>query len=115
MISASLVVSCLSSQVFASGFAILEQNVTNLGLAYSGTAALAEDASTGYFNPAGLTRLGESEVVLSGILISGDFDFTGSSATTSLNPLFPISQAPFPLAGSREDDPGTLNIVPTFH
>lgn len=115
ILSSSLVISCLSSQVFASGFAILEQNVTNLGLAYSGTAALAEDASTGYFNPAGLTRLGESEVVLSGILINGDFDFTASRATASFHPLFPVNQGEFVINDSPDDDPGTLNLVPTFH
>ncbi|MBS0289462.1 MAG: outer membrane protein transport protein [Proteobacteria bacterium] len=114
ILSSSLVFSCLSSQVFASGFALLEQNVTNLGLAYSGTAALAEDASTGYYNPAGLTRLGESEVVLSGILIQGDFDLT-ATATSSFNPAFPINLTPFAVRGSNEDNPGTLNFVPTFH
>ncbi len=115
ILSTSLVMSCLSSQVFASGFAILEQNVTNLGLAYSGTAALAEDASTGYFNPAGLTRLGESEVVLSSVLINGNFDFDATSATTSFHPLFPVNLGTVPVPGSRSDDPGTLNLVPTFH
>jgi len=108
ILSTSLVMSCLSSQVFASGFAILEQNVTNLGLAYSGTAALAEDASTGYFNPAGLTRLGESEVVLSGILINGSFDFTATGSNNTFLPNLPVR-------GSQEDNPGTLNMVPTFH
>ncbi len=101
--------SCLSSQVFASGFAILEQNVTNLGLAYSGTAALAEDASTGYYNPAGLTRLGESEVVLSGILINGVFDFDATASNVSLLPNLPLTGI------DQSDDPGTLNYVPTFH
>lgn len=102
--------SCLASQVFASGFAIQEQNVTNLGLAYSGTAALAEDASTGYYNPAGLVRLGESEIVLSGIIIQGDFDFTATSATSSFSP--PVGG---PVSGSNQDDPGTTNFVPTLH
>ncbi|MGD9591214.1 MAG: OmpP1/FadL family transporter [Candidatus Berkiella sp.] len=116
ILGTSLVMSCLCSQVFASGFAILEQNTTNLGLAYSGTAALAEDASTGYFNPAGLTRLGESEVVLSGVLINGNFDFTARSATTSFHPLFPTpGVGTFQVPGGRDDDPGTLNVVPTFH
>lgn len=115
ILGTSLVMSCLSSQVYAAGFALLEQNVTNLGLAYSGTAALAEDASTGFYNPAGLTRLGESEVVLSGILINGNFDFTATGATASFHPLFPINQGFIDVPGSREDDPGTLALVPTFH
>lgn len=112
-LSTSLVLSCLSSQVFAAGFAIQEQNVTNLGLAYSGTGALAEDASTAYYNPAGLTRLNESEIVLSGIIIQGDFDFTASSAFTSLPPALGVATGPVP--GSATDDPGTVAFVPAMY
>ena len=45
----------LTSQ--ASGFALIEQNASGLGNAYSGAAAAAEDASTIYFNPAGMSLL----------------------------------------------------------
>mgnify|MGYP001122667238 CR=1 FL=1 len=112
-LSTSLVLSCLSSQVFAAGFAIQEQNVTNLGLAYSGTGALAEDASTTFYNPAGLTRLNESEIVLSGIIIQGDFDFTASSATTSLPAVAGTTTAAVP--GGNTDDPGTVAFVPATY
>jgi long-chain fatty acid transport protein len=43
--------------VHASGFAIVEQGVRGLGTAYAGAAALAEDPSTIFYNPAGLTQL----------------------------------------------------------
>ncbi len=43
--------------VQAAGFAIIEQSVKGLGNAYAGGSAIAEDASTIFFNPAGLTRL----------------------------------------------------------
>jgi long-chain fatty acid transport protein len=43
--------------VQASGFAIVEQSVRGLGTAYAGSAALAEDPSTIFYNPAGLTRV----------------------------------------------------------
>ena len=56
---------------WGAGFQILEQNVTNLGTAYAGTASLAADASTGYYNPAGLTRLCKEQVAGSLIWIQG--------------------------------------------
>lgn len=105
-IGASLVLCSLASQVFASGFQIQEQNVTNLGTAYSGTAALAEDASTGFYNPAGLTRIPDGQVVLSGVLIQGDFNF---SATSAIQPGTGLA------LGTGSADPGTVRGVPTFH
>lgn len=41
------------------GFQLLEQNASGLGNAYAGSAAVAENASTVYFNPAGMTELAE--------------------------------------------------------
>jgi len=64
-----------------SGFALLEQNASNLGNAYAGMAAIAEDASTIWFNPAGMTRLPGRQVVgaLHAIRPSADFSNTGST------------------------------------
>ncbi len=47
----------------AAGFALIEQSVSGLGTAFSGGAAIAEDASTIYYNPAGLTRLNGSQAI----------------------------------------------------
>jgi long-chain fatty acid transport protein len=41
----------------ASGFALLEQSASQMGNSFAGGAAFASDASTVYFNPAGLTRV----------------------------------------------------------
>jgi long-chain fatty acid transport protein len=41
----------------ASGFALQEQNGAGTGYAYAGAAAVAQDASTIFFNPAGMTYL----------------------------------------------------------
>jgi long-chain fatty acid transport protein len=46
-----------SGNANASGFQLAEQNGSGLGNAYSGQAAAAEDASTIFFNPAGLTHV----------------------------------------------------------
>ncbi|MFW5454741.1 OmpP1/FadL family transporter [Thioalkalivibrio sulfidiphilus] len=43
--------------LLAAGFYIQEQSVSGLGRAFAGEAAIASDASTIYFNPAGMTRL----------------------------------------------------------
>lgn len=41
----------------ASGFQLLEQNASGLGNAFAGSAAVAQDASTVFFNPAGMALL----------------------------------------------------------
>lgn len=66
----------------AAGFALLEQNASGLGTAYAGTAAVAEDASTIFFNPAGMTLLPGAQVVIggSGIYVNSEFDGDGSAA-----------------------------------
>jgi long-chain fatty acid transport protein len=51
------------------GFALIEQSVSGLGNAYAGGAASAEDASTIFFNPAGLTRLDDRQLILGAHLI----------------------------------------------
>lgn len=45
------------SPVQAAGFYIQEQSVSGLGKAFAGSAAKADDASTIFFNPAGMTQL----------------------------------------------------------
>jgi long-chain fatty acid transport protein len=47
----------IPQSVWSSGFALIEQSGSGTGNAYSGAAAAAEDASTIYFNPAGMSLL----------------------------------------------------------
>src|SRR3954467_8783054 len=47
----------VASNANASAFALSEQGVSGLGNAYAGSAAAAEDASTVWWNPAGMSRL----------------------------------------------------------
>ena len=47
----------IAGNASAAGFAIGTQNASGLGNAYAGAAATAEDASTIWYNPAGMTRL----------------------------------------------------------
>ncbi len=47
----------------AAGFYLIDQSVSNMGTAYAGGAAMAEDASTVYFNPAGITRIKQPQAI----------------------------------------------------
>lgn len=53
----SIALCTLAGAANAAGFYIQEQSVRGLGSAFSGSATNLEDASTIYFNPAGMTKL----------------------------------------------------------
>ena len=87
------------------GFALLEQSASRLGTAFAGTAAAADDATTLYFNPAGLMRLAgaQASIVTSGVEITSEFADTGSSAALG-QPL-----------GNDGGDAGDWNFVPSAY
>jgi len=53
----ALMLAAFSSLSSAAAFQLWEQNASGLGNAYAGSAAVADNASTVFFNPAGLTQL----------------------------------------------------------
>lgn len=55
-----------ANEARASAFALHEQGVSGLGNAYAGAAAAAEDASTVWWNPAGMARLAPGKHLLFG-------------------------------------------------
>jgi len=69
---------------FASGFALREESADGVGSAYAGQSAKAYDASTVYYNPAGMSFLGSSEFSSTASWISPDVRFNGSNS----NPLY---------------------------
>ncbi|MCG8436408.1 MAG: outer membrane protein transport protein, partial [Gammaproteobacteria bacterium] len=95
----------LPMQIQAAGFQLLEHSVSGLGRSFSGTAALAEDASTVFFNPAGMSKLETSEIVagISIIDLSTDFDRELS-----------IDAVGQPLSGGEGGDIGDAEAVPNF-
>ena len=70
-----------SGQVLASAFALQEQSASGLGNAFAGGAAVAEDASTVFTNPAGMSRMPGIQGVVEGNLIclSAKFSDNGGS------------------------------------
>lgn len=72
---------CLSSNANAAGFFIQEQSVSGLGAAFAGQAAMPRDASTIFFNPAGMTYLNGTNGNIGVHLLApySDVDDTGTS------------------------------------
>lgn len=77
-LAASLVLAGCANLAHAAGFALVEQSASGLGNAYAGQAAVAADASTIFFNPAGMTSLPDRQVVVAGHLIRPQAEFTGT-------------------------------------
>ena len=65
----------------ASGFQLTEQNGSGLGNAYAGSAAVAENASTIYYNPAGMTQLRDREVSGGLAAVGTSFKFTDQGSS----------------------------------
>jgi long-chain fatty acid transport protein len=91
----------------ASAFALAEQGVSGLGNAYAGAAAVAEDASTVWWNPAGMSRLPRGKHVLVGghlIIPKTEFNNSGSVIATGSNAA----------RVSEGGDAGDATLVPNF-
>lgn len=87
----------------AGGFALIEQSVSGLGNAFAGGAAAAEDATTIFFNPAGLTRLKGQHAIagLHVVMPRAQFDNEGSKDVTGK-----------PLTGGDGGQAGETGLVP---
>lgn len=93
-----------SSASLASGFALIEQSASQMGNAFAGGAAFANDASTIYFNPAGMTRLPAQLVGgIHYVLTSAKFD--GNATDVFGNPV----------SGGNGGDAGGPGVVPNFY
>lgn len=86
----------LSSEVMASGFQLFEQDGASIGNYHAGYAAIAEDASTAWYNPAGITRFKNQQIVFGAVSVMSDFKYRGSVAVTENVPkIVPIATFPF--------------------
>lgn len=81
-VSALLLAIALPGTAAASGFALIESNADGQGAAYAGSGAVADNASTVFFNPAGMTLLPGRQIVASvhAIRVSAKFS-DGNPAT----------------------------------
>ena len=100
-IAASL--AAVSGTASASGFALIEQSASGLGNAYAGGAASAEDASTIFYNPAGMSRLSGKEIVVAVHGIKPSAKFANNAS---------VPAALQPAVGGTGGDAGSLSLVP---
>jgi len=68
----------------AGSFGLIENSASGQGSAFAGASALGEDASTLYFNPAAMTRLSGSQIVVVGHIIAPDAKFVDNGSTDAL-------------------------------
>src|SRR2546423_11861627 len=103
VLSALAVLSASESK--AAGFALQEQSASGLGNAYAGAAAVAEDATTVWWNPAGMARLGSGKhFAIAGSIIAPSTKFSDSgSAAAGGRPL-----------GGNGGDAGSTAFVPSM-
>jgi long-chain fatty acid transport protein len=102
----SLVAILFSGSAWASGFQLIEQNASGLGNAYAGSAAVAENASTIFYNPAGMTQLQPRELSVGVSLIRPSFKFTNNGSTT------PLAFGGGAATGTDGGDAGGWNFLP---
>src|SRR5467141_250251 len=96
-----------ASQAHASAFALIEQSASGLGTSYAGAAAAAEDASTIFYNPAGMSLLPGGMQVSAGLALinlSAKFSDSGSTAPTGIGSL-----------GGNGGNAGGLSAVPNLY
>ncbi len=99
-----------SQQLQAAGFSIIEHSASGLGQAFAGAAAVAEDTSTIFFNPAGMTYLNGSQVSAGLHLIKPSFKFADNASNASLAGSVPVN-----LGRDAGTDAGGFNFVPNFY
>jgi long-chain fatty acid transport protein len=77
----ALSVSLAASQLFAAGFAINEQSISGMGTGFAGRSSSADDASTVFGNPAGMSRLKREQVSVGAAAIIAKTDIDNGSST----------------------------------
>lgn len=93
----SLAVTLASTQIFANGFALNEQSISGMGTGFAGRSSSADDASTVFGNPAGMSRIKTQEVTggLATIDASSDIkDAQGAHPGTNKGDMVPFTAVP---------------------
>lgn len=88
----------LSTQALAAGFALNEQSISSMGTSFAGRSSSADDATTLFGNPAGMSRLKREEV---------SFGMAAIHAKTNIG-----DTSSFPASGSNDGDMVPFTAVP---
>jgi long-chain fatty acid transport protein len=90
----------------AGGFALNEMSAASVGNAHAGSAATAEDISTIYYNPAGLSRTSGRQFMLAGSEIRPSVNFENRGSVSAIGT---------PLTGGNGGEAGDWSLVPALY
>ncbi len=107
-IAGCLISGLFSPQASAAGFALIENSASGMGNAFAGGAAIADDASTVWFNPAGMMRLKGDQMSAALHVISPSAQFKDGGSSQS-------AAAGGATLSGNEDDGGATAVVPNFY
>ncbi|MEN2505477.1 outer membrane protein transport protein [Stutzerimonas stutzeri] len=79
----AVAVGALSTQAMAAGFALNEQSISGMGTSFAGRSSSADDASTVFGNPAGMSRLKREQVSVGMAAINAKTDIKNASGSFS--------------------------------
>jgi long-chain fatty acid transport protein len=99
---------CASPLASAAGFALMEQSASGMGNAFAGAAATAEDPSTIFYNPAGMSKLEGMQVTVGAHVIDLSLKFSNSGSTK------PAAIVTNPLGGDG-GEAGDVAVVPNVY
>ncbi len=81
----AVAVGALSTQAMAAGFALNEQSISGMGTSFAGRSSSADDASTVFGNPAGMSRLKREQVTFGVAAINAKTDIKDASGAPGSN------------------------------
>ena len=99
-------ITALSVQALASGFQVWEQDGASIGNYHAGYAAEAADASTAFYNPAGITRFKNQQIVFAGVGVAANIKYQGTLAINTVNGGLPMQDT---------SQGGTFGFIPALH
>ena len=79
----ALILMTLSAGASAAGLQVWQQDASGLGVAYAGSAAVADGAGTVFYNPAGMTNLQGIQVSFGGAAAWPSYKFSGDGTGSS--------------------------------
>ncbi len=99
----ALLLLAFSGAVSAAGFQLWEQNASGIATSYAGSAAVADNASTIYYNPAGMTQLPGIRLSAGVVGIKPSFKFSNEGSSGLLG------------TGGNGGDAGGWSAVPNAY
>ncbi len=107
-VASGILLAGLAQQATAAGFQLIEQSVSGMGTAYAGGAAQAQDATTVYFNPAGMTRLKGTQGTAGLQVIVPQAEFSDDGSVHAV-------LGPGGLGSEESGDAGVIGLVPNLY